>query len=238
MLDTRAAPLTTEMAGMLPAGGLGRHSQDELQSLLAGHTVATNLAVTPETFVASAQTTPRDLELQLELLAAMIADPGYRLEGESRYRLSINAWLAQMHASPGAALGSAAGGILSDQDPRYSTQEPAAYRKLTFAQLKQALTDRLGHGAIEIGLVGDFDEATAIALVARTLGALPPREPDFRPYPEQRQRPFTARRGLRTITHTGPADQALIRAVWPTRDGSNPVASLGFGCWNAWCGSC
>ncbi len=226
MLDTRDNPLATEMAQMLPSGGLGKHSQDELQSLLAGRTVDSTLSVTPETFVATSQTTPRDLELDLQLLAATITDPGYRPEGEARYRLNINTFFSQMRATPGAALNSTQGGILSDQDPRFSMLEPDAYRRLTFAKLKTDLADRLARGAIEIGLVGDFDEDLAIATVARTFGALPLRELEFGPYPEQRLRPFTPDRTLRTVTHTGSVDQAMIRAVWPTRDGSDPVEAL------------
>lgn len=221
MLATKTNPLAIEMVSMLTAGGLGKHSQDELQTLTAGRTVSANLSSTPDTFVASAQTSPQDLELQLELMAAYVTDPGYRPEGELRYRLNINNHFAQMRATPPAALGTAIGGILSDNDPRFTLQPQDAYRKLSFAKLKADISDRLQRGAIEIGLVGDFDETAAIALVGRTFGALPPREPEFRPYPEQRQRPFTTDRTLRIVRHTGPADQAIVRVTWPTRDDSD-----------------
>ena len=222
MLATKANPLAVEMIPMLTAGGLGKHSQDELQSLLAGRTVGAAVASTPETFVSAAQTTPIDLELQLQLMAAFLTDPGFRPEGELRYRLNINNFFAQMRATPGSALNTAIGGILSDDDPRFTLQKPDDYRALTFGKLKRDITDRLAKGAIEVGIVGDVDEDQAIALVGRTLGALPPREIEFGAYPEQRQRPFTADRHPRVIRHTGPADQALLRVTWPTRDDSDP----------------
>jgi zinc protease len=100
------------------------------------------------------------------------------------------------------------------------------YRRLTFAKLKQDIADRLAHGAIEIGIVGDIDEDKVIAMVARTFGALPPREADFRAYASQRARPFTRNHRLRIVRHTGPADQALLRLTWPTRDDSDPVEAL------------
>ncbi|HMO68545.1 MAG TPA: insulinase family protein, partial [Novosphingobium sp.] len=178
-LNTPDQPLTTAMVGNLPSGGLGRHSQDELQSLLAGRSVAANLASTPETFVATASTTPRDLELQLQLMAAMITDPGYRREGEVRYRQTINTLFEQLRATPQVALSNLLGGILSDNDPRFTLQPVESYRALTFSALRDALSERLAKGAIEIGIVGDIDEEEAIALVARTLGALPAREADF-----------------------------------------------------------
>lgn len=222
MLATKSNPIATEMIPMLTAGGLGKHSQDELQSLLAGRTVGANVGATAETFVSSAQTTPLDLELQLQLMTAFLTDPGFRPEGELRYRLNINNFFAQMRATPGAALNSAIGGILSDNDPRFTLQKPDEYRALTFGKLKQDIADRLRHGAIEIGIVGDVDEEQAIALVARTLGALPAREKDFGAYPEQRKRPFTSDRSPRVIHHTGPANQAMIRVTWPSRDDSDP----------------
>ncbi len=157
----------------------------------------------------------------------MLTDPGYRPEGEQQYRLSINNFFAQMRATPTAALSNALGGILSDNDPRFTLQIPEAYRKLTFAKLRQDLANRFARGAIEIGIVGDIGEEEAIALVARTLGALPAREPEFRPYAEQRQRPFTADRTPRVIRHTGPVDQALLRYSWLTRDDSDPTEALG-----------
>lgn len=226
MLNTRENPLATQMVSTLPVGGLGKHSQDELQSILAGHTVSAGLSSTPETFVASAHTTPRDLQLQLEVMTAFITDPGYRPEGEIQYRLNINNFFAQQRATPNSALTNAIGGILSDNDPRFTLQPVEAYRKLTFAKLRQDMADRLTHGAIEIGIVGDINEAQAIDFVARTFGALPPREADFRPYTAERTRGFTKNRRARVIRHTGAPDQALLRLTWPTRDDSDPAESL------------
>ena len=222
MLATKSNPLAVEMVPMLTAGGLGKHSQDELQSLLAGRTVGANVTSTAETFVSAAQTTPLDLELQLQVMAAFLTDPGFRPEGELRYRLNINNFFAQMRATPSAALNTAIGGILSDGDPRFTLQKPDEYRALTFGKLKQDIADRLAKGAIEIGIVGDIDEDQAITVVGRTFGALPAREKDFGAYPEQRQRPFTSDRNPRIVRHTGPSDQATVRVTWPTRDDSDP----------------
>ncbi len=225
-LNTIDKPLTTEMMSALTAGGLGKHSQDELQSILAGHTVSFTLDTGPDAFVSSAQTTPRDLELQLQVLAALVSDPGYRPEGELRYRLNVNNYFAQLRATPQSALGSAIGGILSDGDLRFTLQGVEVYRKLTFAELKEGISDRLAHGAIELGLVGDFEEQQAIAAVGRTFGALPPRETAFGSFDTQPKRPFTASREPRVIRHTGPKDQALLRLTWPTRDDSDPATSI------------
>lgn len=225
-LNTKANPLATQLVRYIPIGGLGKHSEDDLQSILAGKTVGDGIFSTDETFVARAITTPRDFELQLQLLAAYIVDPGLRPEGEVEYRMQINNFFAQMKATPGSALRNAIGGILSNDDPRFSLQKVEDYRALTFAKLKADIGDRLKNGAIEIGVVGDLDEDKVIALVGTTLGALPRREGDFRSYADQPPRKFTANRSRRVVRHTGTADQAVISLTWPTRDDRDPVETL------------
>ncbi|GGN49124.1 peptidase M16 [Novosphingobium indicum] len=226
MLDTRANPLASEMAPYLDEGGLGKHSRDALDTILAGRTLSFGLSRGAATFTQRARTTPRDLPLQLDLLTALITDPGYRREGEVQYRQSVTNYFARLRATPQSALQADLGAIISDDDARFSLQSLQDYRQLGYDKLRDDIGDRLAHGAIEVGIVGDIDEDRAIALVAKTLGALPPREPTFRSYDDQPQRTFTADRSPRVIHHTGPADQALLRITWPTRDDSDPVAAL------------
>ena len=226
MLATRDQPLATRMVSVLAQGGLGKHSKDELDTMLAGRTVSANYGSTDETFVLLTGTTPRDLELQLQLAAAQITDPGYRKEGQVLFLQSINNLFASLRATPGSALSADMGAILSDNDPRFSLGKVDDYRKLDFDGLRAAISERLGKGAIEIGVVGDIDEAATIAMIARTFGALPPREADFHPYADRRDRPFTAERKRHVLRHSGAKDQALTAFVWPTRDGEDQVAAL------------
>lgn len=226
MLNTRANPLASEMTPYLDEGGLALHSRDDLDSILAGRTVGFGLSRGEASFDSRVATTPRDLELQLQLLAALVTAPGYRAEGEVQYRQQINNYFAQSRATPGSALQADLGGILSDGDPRFSLQKVEDYRQLTFARLQKDIGDRLARGAMEIGIVGDIDEDRTIALVAATLGALPAREPAFRTHDDQPPRTFTKDRTARVIRHTGPADQALLRITWPTRDDADPVEAL------------
>ncbi|MGH6743937.1 M16 family metallopeptidase [Novosphingobium sp.] len=226
MLETRDDPLATDMVGWLEKGGLGKHSRDDLDSIMAGHTLGFGLSSSTASFDAQTVTTPRDLELQLQLLTALVTDPGYRAEGEVQYRQQVNNTFARLRATPSSAMSADLGRIVSDNDPRFSLQPVETYRRLTYARLQKSISDRLAHGAVEVGLVGDFDEDKAIAFVAGTLGALPPREAAFRAYDEQPQRTFTADRSARVVRHTGPADQALLRLTWPTRDDSDPLDTL------------
>jgi len=221
LIDTTEAPLATAMVSVLPVGGLGQHSTDELQSILAGRSVDFSIRTGAESFTMGATTTPRDLELQLQLLAAALSDPGYRPEGEYQYRRNVQNFFARLDATPENAVSNAIGSIISDNDPRFSLQPLAAYLDQSFDGLRATVGDRLQNGALELALVGDFEEEAAIELVARTVGALPRREAEFRTYDNNRTRSFTEDRTRRIVHHSGAADQALVRLSWPTRDYSD-----------------
>lgn len=218
LMNTREAPLRAYLAGSLAAGGLGKHSQDEIASVFAGRNVSFGLGSDADAFSASAVTTPRDLLLQMQVLAATLTDPGYRPEGVEQFRRNIDNFFNTLDATPGRALSSASGAILSDNDPRFSLQPREAFFALDYAALREAISDRLAQGAIELGLVGELDEDAAIAAVAATLGALPQREATFSPRTENRNRSFTSARGEKRLTHKGEPDQALLQWIWPTTD--------------------
>jgi zinc protease len=226
LMNTREDPLRTYLVGSLSAGGLGRHSLDELQSVLAGRSVGLNVSNGIDRFSFTGATTPRDLDLQMQVLAAALTDPGYRPEGIEQFRRGIDNYFETLKATPLGAYGNSAGAILSDGDPRFSLQPREAFFALDYARLAAAIGDRLENGAIELSLVGDFDEDRAIAAVAATLGALPPRESDFLPRSEARSRDFTSARMLHVLHHEGEADQALVRMVWPTDDDSDFAEEL------------
>ncbi len=225
LLDTRDDPLATAMVSSLVVGGLGAHDLDQLQSILAGKQLSLDVAAAPETFRLAATTTRRDLEMQLQLFTAAISDPGYRPEGEVQYRRNIANFYASRFATPESTLSVSLGAIRSDNDPRHSLQDEEDYLALSFARLREAIEDRFDNGAMELALVGDFEEAEVIAMVARTLGTLPQREQAFRDYADNRERSFTADRSLRVLYHDGADDQAIVNMSWPTRDDSDQRAS-------------
>jgi len=226
LLATRDDPLRVYLADSLAAGGLGRHDLDQLQTILAGRSVAFGFDSRGESFGMGGTTTPRDLELQMQVIAALLTDPGYRGEGVERFRKGIDNFFRTLKSTPNRAYGAVAGELLSDGDPRFSLQSQEAYMALGYDGLRAAIEDRLEAGAIEVAMVGDLDEDAAIAAVAATLGALPQREPEFLPREDARQRNFTARRGLTVIEHEGEADQAQLHFIWPTTDDEDQAEEI------------
>ncbi len=226
LLETREHPNAVELVSRIPASGLGRHEADELASILAGKRVGFGLGASSDALISSGSTRAEDLELQLQLMAALITDPGWRSEPVTRFRNALPDYFARLRATPGSALASGRGAVISDDDPRFSQQQIDAYRALDFDQLRAAIGPSLARGPIEIAIVGDVDEDRAIALVAETLGALPMRDASFTPPPAALQRQFTDRRGPVVLRHEGEPTQSLVELVWPTTDDSDPVQEI------------
>ena len=70
-------------------GGLGKHSVDELQQILAGKNIGTDLEIGEDAFILTGKTTPTDLELQLQLMCASLTDPGYREEALRQLKAAL-----------------------------------------------------------------------------------------------------------------------------------------------------
>ncbi|MEZ5710728.1 MAG: insulinase family protein [Blastomonas sp.] len=218
LLSTREDPEATSLMNIFVRGGLREHSLDDLFSIFAGRSVAFSFGSGDDYFGSYIRTTPADLGAQFQLLAAYVTEPGYRPEAITQYRNYLPDFFARLDATPESTISSKIGAILSDDDPRFSLAAQTVFANLTFEELRAAISDRLEHGAIEIGIVGDVDEQAAIDMVAATFGALPLREAEFRDYSTQKQRGFTGDRSIRTLHHKGEADQAVVDFYWPTTD--------------------
>jgi len=141
-------PLATEMAAMLPAGGLGKHSQDDLQTLLAGRSVCSSIGASGDVFSATALTTRRDLELQLQLLTATITDPGYRPEVDLLYRQSDDEPVRAAERHPGLGAGRLrCRASITGGDPRFTLQPPDAYQRLTLGTAQGRISQTGWRGA-------------------------------------------------------------------------------------------
>ena len=198
------------------AGGLGKHSADELRRILAGRNVGVALQVADDALVFGGQTTPADLELQLQLLAAHLADPGYRPEAQLVARRQMDPFYARLASQPQGPLNLEVQRMLASGDPRFGLPPKEAALARTLDELRAWLAPQLSHGAIELSLVGDLQPDAAIAAAAATLGALPPRE--AKPGLENLRRVETAPPGEHRLEYAGSIKKNLLAIFWPTTD--------------------
>jgi zinc protease len=211
-------PLSVLMNGAMVGGGLGKHPVDDIRALLAGTTADTTFRAASDSFGGTGAVVGKDLERQLQLLAAFISDPGFREEAVRLFRRPLPEFYERIDSTPGSALGIRSPQIMTGGDRRFSLPEKEALLAADFAGLKAALGDALIRNHLEIGLVGDVDEDQAIKLVAQTLGALPPRSEAPLDLTEQRKAGLYGKPGVYDLPHKGESNQLGWQRVWATTD--------------------
>jgi len=215
------AALSALMSTVFTTGGLQKHSLDDLRSILAGRSVTPGFGVDENSFGTKIATTPRDLDLQMQLLAAYLVAPGFRPEADRFWQRVVPLIGPQLEASPAAVFQRDAGRIVANDDPRFGVPDAAALAAQTSEKLRTATSRAFASGAIEIGIVGDVDETKAIAIVAKTFGALPLRDPAPLPYTQARMVRFAQKLAPVTLRHAGKPTEAQTTRYWPTTDDTN-----------------
>lgn len=200
------------------AGGLGKHSADELRRIVAGRTVGVGFNVVPDAFSLGGMTNKNDLLLELQLAAAHLTDPGYRPEALRQVRKGIEQLYNSFAHTPNGPLSTEVPNLLAGGDPRFGLPGKEVMQARTLDEVKAWLTPQLTRGALEITLVGDLDCEAAIAAVAATFGALPARE--AKPALEDlRQITVPAQPFARTYRIPTEIPKGVVMTYWHTADG-------------------
>ncbi|MEL6688575.1 MAG: insulinase family protein, partial [Pseudomonadota bacterium] len=210
----------TQLGAVLGSSAVGAHTLDELTTLNAGRAVGVSRSFGITDMTLSGSTVPSDLELQLQLMAAYFADPAFREETLQRYESQVRSIWSKLDSTPNGAAGIAVPSILSSGHWRDVHPSETQALDVNLEALSQWYEENVSGGAIEIGMVGDFDPEQVTELVAQTFGTLPdvaeadpavPSEALDRRFPEGRTRPYI-------VTHAGEPDSALLRVYWPVDD--------------------
>ncbi len=210
--------LSTFTAITFTAGGLGRHSTDDLQRILAGKTARVVFSPGFDAFGLHGDTNKADMELEFQLLAATIADPGYRPEAQRAARKRIEAAYVKFAHTENGPLAIEVPRILASGDPRFGLPPEQDMMALTLDEEKAWLAPTLATGALEVSVVGDFDIDAVIAAASRTVGALPLRGP--RPSLDGRRKvkfpsePFSKDYAIDTQI-----PRSVVQVYWPGADG-------------------
>ncbi|MFI3243086.1 MAG: insulinase family protein [Akkermansia sp.] len=161
-------------------GGLEAHSYEELQRLFAGNKVGMNMAVGTDRFSFTGTTNKADLELQCQLLAAMIQHAGYREESERMYRQVIPTIFQRMTTTPAGAYALLGMRKMFGDDIRFVLPTQEQLESCSMADVKAAMEPLLKDGAMEVSIVGDFDVAEVLPILERSFGAMPARQAEFK----------------------------------------------------------
>ena len=206
----------------LVASGVGKLDQGDLDQLTAGRVIGLDFGIDDDAFQFNALTSPADLGDQLKLMAAKLQYPAWDTAPVARARAVKLAGMAGADASPTGVLNRDLEGLLHDGDPRWTTPSRAQVAALTSQAFRALWAPALASGPVEVSVFGDIKADDAIKAVAASFGALPPRAatraatPPIR-FPAHNAKPVT-------LTHTGPANQAVAVIAWPTGGGIDGIA--------------
>ena len=212
------APSLAWAAQAFTEGGLGRITAEDMERVLASNVYGARLRVTDESFVLSGSTRPEDLGVQMQVLAAYLADPAWRPEAFSRIQAAGATIHEQYESTAGGVLSRDLAGLLHSGDPRFEFPSKTQIAEAELAALEGQIAGPLQSAPLEVVIVGDTTVEKATEAVARTFGALPPRPAPAEAalaqgvrFPPPNETPVIR-------THTGRADQAIGFVAWPTTD--------------------
>ena len=204
-------------------GGIGDFGQDALDRLTSGRRINMQFAIADDAFVLRATTRAADLDDQLRLMATKLAYPRWDAAPVQRIKAATLLGYATLGASPGSVLNRELPGLLHGGDPRWTPPNLAQIQALTPASFHTLWEPLLKTGPIEVSVFGDVDAAKAIAAVAATFGALPPRTATPVDPASARSKGVVVNAKPLIRTHTGPADQAIAVLAWSTAGGSDEI---------------
>jgi zinc protease len=199
------------------AGGTGRHGVDDLQRILAGRTVGTNFSIAADAFTFSGTTNRADLLLQLQLICAHLADPGFRPEAMRQYAKGVEVFYTRLGNVVEGPLQLEAPRLLAAGDPRFGVPPREAAVARTQDEAKAWLVPEFKAGALEVAIVGDFDPAEARTAVAKTFGALPPRQPKPA-YDAERVARFAPEAVTREFFTVTEIPKGIVQLFWEATD--------------------
>ncbi|MDG1072124.1 MAG: insulinase family protein [Akkermansiaceae bacterium] len=214
LTQPKDAPGMDRFASMVfQGGGLGKHSEDELQRILAGRNVGVGFGIGEGDFSLGGRTTPEDLELQLQLMCAYLTDPGFRPEAERMFKMALPMIYKQLeHSMQGAMV--QMGSQLYGGDDRF--EFPPQEKALTYNtnQVKGWLLPQIKDSYLELTIVGDFDKEKLVPFILKTFGALPARKESKPDYAERRRIYMPSSPGRELLNFDSKIPNAAAVAVW------------------------
>ncbi|MDR3526560.1 MAG: insulinase family protein [Rhizomicrobium sp.] len=206
------------MSGGVLNGGLGQLTIDELRKSLAGKTVNISYNLGDQAAHLSAAVTKADFALEMQYLMAFTTDAAWRPDFYARIKASLPTVYASMSSSPMASAAPKVLALTHEQDKRFVFPTLDEANAVPFEAIRNLVADSLKNAPIEITLVGDIDDKSALAAVNATFAVLPklPKSPRIAKGADVVRFPAAAK--TVTFTHKGRADQSLSLFVWPVPD--------------------
>lgn len=215
------APSPLWMSGAIAPSGLADLDLDAMERLLTGRRIGMDVGVSEDALVLAGTTNAQDLPDQLRLLATKLAYPRWDAALFNRYKAGALENYELSFASAAARAGREIGGVTHPGDARWLPTPKDAIAGARPADLERAFAPLLAAGPVEAIIVGDVSFETALAAMANTIAALPPRL-QLPPAAAAVAPPRPDPRPL-LFSHNGDKDQAYALIGWSTFGGTGRI---------------
>lgn len=175
--DPENRGVTEAAVGAWNRPATSRLSSTEIRTLMTGRRVRVSAHAGPDTVTLAVSGDPAELEHGLALAYLLLTDPVVEGPAFEQWRAEQLRQIAERAREPRGALAEAlADALYPAAEARVRPATAAPVRALTREATERWLRALAAQAPMEVTVVGDIDRAPAAALVARYLGALPPRE--------------------------------------------------------------
>jgi zinc protease len=211
---TRKVPVWA-LPATFPLGGLKLATYDELSARFATNFIGAHFSVGDDTFELAGSTRPQDFDTELQLLSAYISDPGWHADALDKARAMEFLGIGQAQGSPEGVLSRNERALLHGDDPRWSVPDLGDVNDAGARETRAIVSGALD-GPLDVTVVGDITIDQALNSLAKTLGALPQREPDKSPVVGGDEHFAAVRTTPLVLRHDGNATQAAAEIDWQT----------------------
>lgn len=202
--------------GAFILGGLAEISFDDLQTVTAGRSIVTQFSVTEDAFQLMGETRPEDLDLQLDILRAYLLDPGFRPEGLSLFRRSIDPHYREIVSKWHGVLESKGWPFLYGDFGLHQFPTKEELRARNFEELREWMLPQFQNGYLEISIVGDFEEHALKNSLDRVFGTLPGSRPSFPRFKPEQKGPKFPKGESRNFTVESDIPQGIAMVAFPS----------------------
>ncbi len=202
---------------ILLGGGAVHYRPEQLNSLIEDRLMAFSFDIGDrDAFTFRGNMAAEQLEVFLGIVADFLHAPQFNSYVYREQRLL--AVVGRLSQTMGMGEGMRA---LTDHlfkgDARFTWGSPKDYLSMSVLDVKRWMEPALSRGYVEVTLVGDIPEATAVATMTSTLGSLKPRAAsktsELPPKPVE----MTAEAGFKRIEFIGEQNMGLVIGAWPLK---------------------
>ncbi len=152
-------------------------SSTQIRGLMTGRKVRVSGYVGDDALTLTVSGDPSELEIGVQLAYLLLTDPDIEAPALAQWKVAEAQAIAARKVQPAGVLAEAVAAALYPEDEaRTRPLEVEQAQAISLDAANTWLRDLIARSPIEVAVVGDVDQAPALSLVQRYLGALPARD--------------------------------------------------------------